>query len=123
MVTCNECIHYEPCKSLIEHCNRLAEGSYQIHFPLSAGIGKKICKNFIDKSLILEIPCNVGDKIYQTDGVEIYESTINEVTLTANRFIYVTENIVFDERAIDVSIFLTRDQAEMKLRERADNDT
>jgi hypothetical protein len=53
-------------------------------------------------------PCKVGDKIYQTDYVKIYESTINEITYTANKKIYVTENIVFDENAIGKSIFFRR---------------
>ena len=56
--------------------------------------------------------CKLGDKIYQTDGVRIYESIIGEITLTAKHTIFVTENIVFDERAIGNSVFLSYDEAE-----------
>lgn len=62
------------------------------------------------------IPCKVGDKIYQTDFVRLYESTINEMTFTANKTIYVTENVVFDERAIGKTVFLTREEAERALK-------
>ena len=59
--------------------------------------------------------CKLGDKIYQTDGVLIYESIICEITLTANRTIFVTENIAFDERAIGNSVFLSYAEAEAHL--------
>lgn len=60
-------------------------------------------------------PCKVGDTIYQTDGVRIYPSTIHEITYTSSKVIFVTENIVFDEQAINNSIFLTREEAEKAL--------
>lgn len=59
--------------------------------------------------------CKLGDKIYQTDGVRMYESTIGEITLTAKHTIFVTENIAFDERAIGESIFLSYSEAEAHL--------
>ena len=59
--------------------------------------------------------CKLGDKIYQTDGVRIYESIIGEITLTAKHTIFVTENIAFDERAIGNSIFLSYAEAEAHL--------
>ena len=57
----------------------------------------------------------LGDKIYQTDGVRIYESIIGEITLTAKRTIFVTENIAFDERAIGNSVFLSYAEADAHL--------
>ena len=59
--------------------------------------------------------CKLGDKIYQTDGVRIYESIIDEITFTAKHTIFVTENIAFDERAIGNSVFLSYDEAEAHL--------
>ena len=59
--------------------------------------------------------CKLGDKIYQTDGVRIYESIIGEITLTAKRTIFVAENIAFDERAIGNSVFLSYAEAEAHL--------
>lgn len=53
-------------------------------------------------------PCKVGDKVYQTDGVRVYESTIRNI-------VYETNGTAFDERAIGRSIFLTREEAEKAL--------
>lgn len=66
-------------------------------------------------------PLKVGDTIYQIDGVRIYTSTIYEITYTENKVIFVTENVVFDERAINNSIFLIREKAERALKERKNN--
>ena len=67
-------------------------------------------------------PFKVGDTIYQTDGVRIYTSTIHEITYTLSKVIFVTENTVFDEQAINNSIFLTREEAEKALKEIESND-
>lgn len=64
---------------------------------------------------VTAVPCKVGDTIYQTDGVRIYTSTIYEITYTENKVIFVTENVAFDVRAINNSIFLTREEAEQAL--------
>ena len=69
---------------------------------------------------VIVLPCKIAERIYQTDGVRIYESSIHEITYTASKTIYVTENIVFDETAIGTSIFLTREEAEAKLKEGAE---
>lgn len=66
---------------------------------------------------IIVPPCKVGDTIYQTDGVRIYTSTIREITYTENKVIFVTENVDFDERAINNSIFLVCEKAERALKE------
>lgn len=60
----------------------------------------------------VELPCKLGDTVYQTDGIRVYESTIGEITLTARHSIFVTENIAFDEHAIGETIYLTREEAE-----------
>lgn len=63
--------------------------------------------------------CKVGDKVYQTDGIRIYESTIREITYcTNNVLIYDTEKVCFDKTAIHKSIFLTKEEAEQALAER-----
>lgn len=59
--------------------------------------------------------CKVGEKIYQTDGIRIYESTIREIEISSANTVYCTESIAFDERAIGDSIFLTREEAEKAL--------
>lgn len=68
------------------------------------------------KNGVVVPPCKLGDKIYQTDGIRIYESTISEITFTAQKMICVTENIAFDETAIGKSIFLDKKEVQAKLK-------
>ena len=63
-------------------------------------------------------PCKVGDTVYQTDGVIIYESCINEIDIMRSSTIYYTDGVAFDERSIGNSIFLTKEEAERALAER-----
>ena len=51
---------------------------------------------------------SVGDTVYQTDGVKVYESTVRHV-------FYDTESVTFDADAIGSSIFLTRKEAEERM--------
>ena len=46
----------------------------------------------------------VGAKVYQTDGIRVYESSVR-------RILYETEEITFDVSAIGQSIFLTKKEA------------
>ena len=71
--------------------------------------------DYLLDSGVTVLECKLGDKIYQTDGVRIYESIIGEITLTAKHTIFVTENIAFDERAIGNSVFLSYAEAEAHL--------
>lgn len=99
-----------------------AEDDYMVYEmgaqALAIGIFKSreeyIADHLIANGVILP-PCKVGDIIYQIDGVRIYPSTIHEITYTSSKVIFVTENIVFDEQAINNSIFLTREETEKAL--------
>ena len=86
------CSNYE---RFIETYNRLAE-----------------LEDKIENGTLVELPCNVGDRVYQTDGIRIYESTIKNI-------IYDTDGgIAFDNRAIRNSVFLTCEEAEAKWNKR-----
>lgn len=66
----------------------------------------------IENGTLVELPCKVGDRVYQIDGIRIYESTIKNI-------IYDTDGgIAFDNRAIGNSVFLTCEEAEKALAER-----
>lgn len=73
---------------------------------------EKLTDYLLERGVIIP-PCNVGDKVYQTDGSRIYESTVRKI-------IYYTEGegIPFDETAIGTSVYLTREEAESALAER-----
>lgn len=58
---------------------------------------------------VIVLPCKVGDKVYQTDGLKVYEGVVKKI-------VYDAHIISFDETAIGESIFLTKKEAEAKLR-------
>lgn len=66
-------------------------------------------------------PCKVGDKVYafsypRTDIIVIDEETVEDC-----HFIVETDECYYDERDIGRTIFLTKDQAEQKLKELSEN--
>ena len=99
MATCKDCLHDEACEI---YAGDLGEN------------GAEKCVCFKDRNRFVELPCKVGDTVYQTDGIRIYENKIE-------RIIFDTNNIGFDETSIGKSIFLTREEAEQALKERENN--
>lgn len=104
-MTCKDCVHYDV-------CNRIGNKILN---------GFEVCDQFKDKTRFVELPCKIGMAVYQIDGERIYASTIHEITYTTSKVIFVTENIAFDERAINNSIFLTCEEAEKALERSRDN--
>ena len=103
-MNCKDCLFYDFCNDYNEYPD------YVQHCEQTTGTEFK-CSHFKDKSLFVELPCKVGDTVYQVDSERIYESTVK-------RIIYDTDGIAFDERAIGKSVFLTREEAEKALNER-----
>lgn len=64
----------------------------------------------------VELPCKVGDTIYQTDmnGTRIFKSTVKNI-------IFETDGVAFDERAIGESIFLTEEAVKEKMKKLQEN--
>lgn len=87
-----------------------------------------VCEIFKDKSLIAELPCKVGDVVYQIDGGEIYLIKISDIVISDcdiefNGCEIDDEGNEFDEYSIQLSefgktVFLTREEAEKMLEER-----
>ena len=65
---------------------------------------------------VVVLPCKVGDIVYQTDGIRIYELTILDILLHKNKPYYETDEVDFDDDAIGTSIFLIKEEAEAKLK-------
>ena len=55
------------------------------------------------------LPCKVGDKVFQQNGVGIFESQVKKI-------IYDCGHFAFDEEAIGERVFLTRESAEAALK-------
>ena len=104
MASCKDCLSYGVCN---EHW--LGTGNMP-----NLCSEKFLCEHFKDRNKFVELPCKIGDTVYQTDGIRIYESKIKKI-------IFDTNNIGFDETAIGNSIFLTREEAEQILKESENN--
>lgn len=65
---------------------------------------------------VVVLLCKIGDTVYQTDGIRIYELEVFDVSIHRNKPYYETESIDFDDDAIGTSIFLTREEAERALK-------
>ena len=103
-MNCKDCLFYDFCNDYneypeyVQHCEQTTGKEFE-------------CSHFKDKSRFVELPCKVGETVYQVDSERIYESTVK-------RIIYDTDGIAFDERAIGKSVFLTREEAEKALKEK-----
>lgn len=74
-------------------------------------------ENKIEQGTLIELACKKGDKVYQADCVRVYELTVLGIRVFNNKFYYETQGIGFDNTAIGKSIFLTREEAEQRLKE------
>lgn len=99
MASCKDCMHEKVCDCFGGDLNEE---------------GAENCVYFKDRNRFADLPCKVGDTVYQTDGIRIYENKIE-------RIIFDTNNIGFDETSIGKSIFLTREEAEQVIKERENN--
>lgn len=100
MASCKDCMHEKVCDYFGGDLNEK---------------GAENCVCFKDRNRFVDLPCKVGDTVYQTDGIRIYENKIE-------RIIFDTNNIGFDETSIGKSIFLTREEAEQVIKERENNE-
>lgn len=85
------------------------------HIDKSCNLAENIADDLLENGVVV-LPCKVGDIVYQTDGIRIYELTILDILLRKNKPYYETDAVDFDDDAIDTSIFLTREEAERALR-------
>lgn len=93
IMTCKDCIHYDVCEGwqVDQRGEDLANG----------------CTDFKDKSKYIELPCNIGNKVYIIDPF----NGICDMTL---RNVHVND-------VLKNNIFLTKSEAEQKLKELKEN--
>ena len=75
-------------------------------------------KNAEEQGLLLRLPCKAGDKVYVVVGKNISEQKIQRITIgSEGKFEFCTRKrgvALFD---IGKTVFLTREEAETKLKE------
>ncbi len=114
--TCTDCIHYDVCREW---------NSEFIDERLKMGDGC-VCKDFKDKSRYIELPCKIGQTIYDASEIvsgtyapEVYELRANEITIEKERngkimFVYDGMYICPDE--IGKMFFLTEEDMKKALK-------
>lgn len=75
-----------------------------------------------EQGLLLRLPCNVGDKAYIIAGKDISKQTIQRVTIGSDKILeFCTRKRGFAISDIGKKVFLTREEAEAKLKEMEEN--
>lgn len=109
-MTCKDCYHYDVCKF------------YNKNLPEEYDPIEWQCDNFKDKSLIVELPCKIGDKVYKVIRSEHFGNHIQEMTVRKfGMFAHTNFEMIFGmENNWDV--FFDKSKAEEKLKELNRND-
>lgn len=104
---CENCVHYDVC---------IKNGDARPEI--------KNCSCFKDKSLFVELPCRVGDKLFRifTYKMKIHDYTITEFLFNGNEILIYGEGgyrecAICVDKEIGKTVFLTKEQAERKLKE------
>ena len=107
MSSCKDCVHYEVCEDkLFKNTDNACK------------------KHFIAKSRFVELPCEVGQTVYFIPfGNYIAESTVAEITVVPFKEIGFSilchGGFVFELRGFGKTVYLSREEAEKALKERA----
>ena len=114
MAKCENCYHYEACLYFLAKENKILNNSEGF-----------ICEHYKDKSLIVELPCRIGDTVYilieeseKFGDSYVKEEKIVEIS-TAGRIW--TEDCYYDSDDIGKMLFISCEEAEMALEEREKN--
>ena len=115
MATCNDCLHFEACASMLRY----------IGFPVSekqtAEDVEELCDDFKDKSRFIELPCKVWDKVYWINRLgEVAEAIVIKNGFSARIKSGFEYDIGYDE--IGKTVFLTKEGAEVSTSERTKNE-
>lgn len=103
---CKDCYHCDVCG--FEGCNDNA---------------LTFCKDFKDKDLIAELPCRIGEELFLIDYPTVH-CRLKRYELVGTRIVMVIECFELQsilKRVVDkhfgVTVFLTKEEAEAKLKE------
>lgn len=103
---CKDCYHYDMCG--YERCDDDA---------------LTFCKDFKDKSLIVELPCKIGTELFLSDNL-MQHHRLKEYKFIGTRVVMVIECFEFQrtrkmflDEHFGKTVFLTEEEAEAKLKE------
>ena len=119
-MTCKDCYFYNVCSKKDGTTNFYGK-------ELACNDVEKRCQYFKDKSRIVELPCKVGDKVYYITikryvplthkivEAEVLDYNINEYGICGVKIKQLNSDYIFGTNIN--KIFLTKEQAEAKLKE------
>ena len=119
MPNCENCYHYEVCEFNLSH-----QGIDLTSIVLASKYDNSAdsCPYFKDKSLIVELPCKVGDTLYviideskKFGGAYIKQEKAVEISTEGRIW---TDDCYYDSDDVGKIIFFTREEAEKALEER-----
>ena len=117
MATCKDCMHYDLCRS----CSRIQLG-WNVNTVGYVENVEEICKHFADSSRFVELPCKVGDAVFSNVLGKMLEDKITSINIYENGArVLLGRGLWFDIEYIGSVIFLTREEAELALKERENN--
>lgn len=119
---CKNCIHYDVCCEMITKHNKL--------FFVCGDKGNE-GQHYKDKSLIVELPCKVGDKVYEIRNPKIFNEKIVEMKVIAIAFLVSSccnhlsiiaensrgANLLLELDDFGKTVFTNKEDAERKLKE------
>ena len=110
-MTCKDCYHYDACKF------------YNKNLPEEYDTIEWQCDNFKDKSLIVELPCEIGAELFLSDNL-MQHHRLKEYKFIGERVVMVIECFEFQrtrkmflDEYFGKTVFLTKEEAEAKLKE------
>lgn len=110
-MTCKDCAGFQFCKDFLDRTE--FNNEYVVEDSVES-----VCKNFKDKSKFIELPCTVGDVVYQLIADDIRKTKIDNIEIYAETKVFYTElETVFFEWDYNISVFNTKEQAKTRLKE------
>ena len=131
-MTCKDCLHYEACKEQFAGLCKIKVEEPKKHLELDPNVEKR-CLHFTDHSEWVHLPCKVGEEIYVMNRENIPQKMILEepdirchCAKEDNLCMALCDNkkhgicayrFMNDGSDIGKKVFLTREEAEKKLKE------
>lgn len=120
-MTCKGCYHYDVCSK--------KDGTTNYYGKIGAcNYVDEMCKYFKGKSRIIELPCEIGTELFLSDYL-MQHHRLKEYKFIGTRVVMVIECFEFQvtcKRFLDEhfgkTVFLTKEEAEVRLKELNKND-
>ncbi len=125
MATCKDCVHFKICVEFLNSQQCITDDCSKCKGKSTCG-GINNCYDFKDKSKIIELPCKVGDKLYDIALGKTAELTViginmcwnqNYKHITVHTHNYRSATLSWELKDFGKTIFLTNEEAEKALKE------